>query len=41
MIVEGCAAKPDDDVTYAGSSGLEGAGAAFIDDCGSVEGREA
>lgn len=41
MMLEGCAAKPVDDVTYAGSSGFEGAGAAFVEEGGSVEGIEA
>ena len=41
MMLVGCAAKPVDDVTYAGSSGFEGAGAACIADGGRVEGIEA
>jgi hypothetical protein len=40
MMVEGCAAKPELDVTYAGKSGFEGAGGAFRDDGGRVGGRE-
>jgi hypothetical protein len=39
MIVCGCAAKlPDAEVTYAGSSGFEGAGAALRIEGGIVEG---
>lgn len=42
MIVDGCAEKlPDTEVTYAGSSGPEAAGATFMDEGGSVEGIEA
>ncbi len=41
MMVAGCAAKPELDVTYAGNSGFEGAGGALSDDGGRVEGSEA
>ena len=41
MMLVGCAAKPVDDVTYAGKSGFEGAGGAWIADGGRVEGIEA
>lgn len=41
MMLVGCAAKPVDDVTYAGKSGFEGAGGACMADGGRVEGMEA
>jgi hypothetical protein len=41
MMLDGCAAKPVDDVTYAGRSGFEGAGGAFVEEGGRVEGIEA
>jgi hypothetical protein len=41
MMLDGCAAKPVVDVTYAGRSGFEGADAAFVEEGGSVDGIEA